>query len=134
MAVKYHCRKCGKRFIDWGAEKLDFKCPECEEEELVRVGSAEDKAVKRPSLKRKVRRAPPPPPAEEEEFGGEETEPTEDEDVLEEDQEAEEVEEAGEGEEAGEEAEEEEEAEFEDIDHSRSEDVDAVSSESEDEW
>ena len=35
MAVKYHCRKCGKRFIDWGAEKLGFKCPDCENEQVV---------------------------------------------------------------------------------------------------
>jgi hypothetical protein len=43
--------------VDWGAEKLGFKCPDCAGEELVRVGSGEDRAVKRPSLKRKPRRA-----------------------------------------------------------------------------
>jgi DNA-directed RNA polymerase subunit RPC12/RpoP len=59
MAVKYHCRKCGKRFIDWGAEKLGFKCPDCDNEELVRVGASEDKVVRKPSLKRRARRAVP---------------------------------------------------------------------------
>lgn len=59
MAVKYHCKKCGKRYIDWGAEKLGFKCPECDGEELVRVGAGEDRVVKRPSLKRRARKAAP---------------------------------------------------------------------------
>ncbi len=58
MAVKYHCRKCGKRFIDWGAQKLGFKCPDCGgDEELVRLGAADEKAARKPSLKRKPRRA-----------------------------------------------------------------------------
>lgn len=72
MTVKYHCRKCGKRFIDWGAEKLGFKCPDCDGEELVRVGSPDDKAAKRPSLKRKPRRivAPPLPIDDEENLSG----------------------------------------------------------------
>ncbi|HIJ65855.1 MAG TPA: hypothetical protein HPP77_07875 [Candidatus Hydrogenedentes bacterium] len=52
MPVKFHCRKCGKRFVDWGAEKLGFKCPDCEDEELLRIGAPEDKPAKRPSLKR----------------------------------------------------------------------------------
>lgn len=56
MAVKYHCRKCGKRFIDWGAEKLGFKCPDCGDEELVRLGASDEKGAKKPSLKRKPRR------------------------------------------------------------------------------
>ena len=56
MAIKYQCRKCGKRVIEWGAEKLGFKCPDCENEELVRAGLTEEKAVKRPALKRKPRR------------------------------------------------------------------------------
>lgn len=56
MAVKYHCRKCGKRFVEWGAEKLGFKCPDCENEELVRVGVADEKVVRKPSLKRRPRR------------------------------------------------------------------------------
>ena len=59
MTIKYHCRKCGKRFVDWGAEKLGYKCPDCGDEDLVRIGAAEDRAVKRPSLKRKTKRATP---------------------------------------------------------------------------
>lgn len=57
MAVKYHCKKCGKRFVEWGAQKLGFKCPDCTDEELVRVGMADDKALRKPSLKRRPRRA-----------------------------------------------------------------------------
>jgi DNA-directed RNA polymerase subunit RPC12/RpoP len=59
MAIKYQCRKCGKRYVDWGAEKLGFKCPDCDGEELVRGVVAEEKAVRRPAaLKRKPRRVP----------------------------------------------------------------------------
>jgi DNA-directed RNA polymerase subunit RPC12/RpoP len=56
MAIKYHCRKCGKRFVEWGAAKLNYKCPTCENEELARVGPSEEKVVRRQSLKRKPRR------------------------------------------------------------------------------
>lgn len=56
MPVKYHCQKCGKKFVDWGAEKLSFKCPDCVDEELVRVSTSEDKPRRRPSLKRKAKR------------------------------------------------------------------------------
>lgn len=65
-AKKYHCRKCGRRFIDWGAEKLNFKCPDCDGEELVRVGGVIDGSAKRPSLRRKVRRPVVPVPLGEE--------------------------------------------------------------------
>ena len=41
MAVKYYCPKCGRRFVDWGAEKLAYKCPgdACEGEALILPGS-----------------------------------------------------------------------------------------------
>ena len=39
MPSKYYCPKCDKRFIDWGAEKLGFKCPDCTDSTLYRVGS-----------------------------------------------------------------------------------------------
>lgn len=54
MALKYHCPKCEKKFVDWGAEKLGFKCPDCKGEELVRGGQeSETVELKRaPSLKR----------------------------------------------------------------------------------
>ena len=54
MAVKYHCPKCEKRYVEWGAEKLGFKCPECDGEALLLVGQADAKpAPKKPKLKRK---------------------------------------------------------------------------------
>ena len=56
MAIKYHCKKCERRFIDWGAEKLDFKCPDCEGEELVRTSLANGKPAKKPSLKRRPKK------------------------------------------------------------------------------
>lgn len=62
--MKYHCAKCGRRFVDWGAEKLGFKCPDCEDEELVRAGGAEERPTKRPSLKRGLKRAAPVAPVE----------------------------------------------------------------------
>jgi len=61
MGLKYHCPKCGKRYIEWGAEKLGFRCPDCDDEELVRVGVSEEKAAKKPTLKRTVRKATPKP-------------------------------------------------------------------------
>ncbi|MBI4556252.1 MAG: hypothetical protein HY706_01595 [Candidatus Hydrogenedentes bacterium] len=66
MPVKYHCPKCNKRFVEWGAEKLGFKCPDCKNEELVRVGVAEDRPMKRPTLKRGTRKAAPIAPVVEE--------------------------------------------------------------------
>ena len=81
MSIKYQCPKCGKRFIEWGAEKVDFKCTECEGQELLRVGRPESdkksKAAKAPSLRRgkkkkkkKAAAAPPPPKIEVPEEGG----------------------------------------------------------------
>ena len=42
MPLKYYCLKCDKRFVDWGAEKLGFKCPDCEGQPLYRVGTHPD--------------------------------------------------------------------------------------------
>lgn len=54
MTVKYHCSQCGKRYVDWGAKNLDFKCPDCEDGELVPMSQSESEAPKKkPSLKRK---------------------------------------------------------------------------------
>jgi DNA-directed RNA polymerase subunit RPC12/RpoP len=53
MSVKYYCSKCDKRFIEWGAEKMDFKCPDCVDEALLKVGMQQDKPGKKPTLKRK---------------------------------------------------------------------------------
>jgi DNA-directed RNA polymerase subunit RPC12/RpoP len=52
MAVKYQCPKCERRFVDWGAEKLGFKCPNCDDSDLFRMGS-DDAPKLAPSLKRK---------------------------------------------------------------------------------
>ena len=58
MSVKYICQKCSKRFVDWGAEKLGYRCPDCEDAELVRA--SEHEAAKprkaKPTLKRKPRK------------------------------------------------------------------------------
>jgi hypothetical protein len=62
MAVKYECPKCGRRFAEWGAEKLGFKCPlddRCpagavgEEISLVRVGLKDEATPSKASLRRK---------------------------------------------------------------------------------
>jgi len=50
MPLKYYCPKCEKRFVDWGAEKLGFKCPSCTEETLYRVGTHPDGAGGAPAL------------------------------------------------------------------------------------
>lgn len=60
MPLKYYCPKCNKRFVDWGAEKLNFKCPDCKDETLYRVGADLDSDDGSPSLsknggKRKVK-------------------------------------------------------------------------------
>ena len=56
MALKYHCRKCGKKYVEWGADKLGFLCPQCDGEELVRVGGSGGAPAKKPSLKRTARK------------------------------------------------------------------------------
>lgn len=53
MPVKYQCPRCEKRFVEWGAEKLGFKCPDCDGEELVRLGVREDQILQPPKLKRR---------------------------------------------------------------------------------
>ena len=65
MPLKYYCPKCEKRFVDWGAEKLGFKCPECEDETLYRVGTQPDGDAEAPTLsksaaKRKTKAAAKP--------------------------------------------------------------------------
>lgn len=59
MAVKYTCKECEKKFIDWGAEKLGFKCPDCEDSPLELIDfqpAAKAKAKKKPALKRKAKK------------------------------------------------------------------------------
>ena len=54
MPVKYYCPKCSKRFVEWGAEKLGFKCPYCQDEEMTRLGSHGAPVKTKPSLKKKA--------------------------------------------------------------------------------
>lgn len=56
MAVKYQCPKCERRFIEWGAQKFEFKCPNCPGEELVRIGSSVEAPISAASLKRRPKK------------------------------------------------------------------------------
>ncbi|MFM1921708.1 MAG: hypothetical protein RLZZ303_3342 [Candidatus Hydrogenedentota bacterium] len=63
MAVKYECPKCGRRYIDWGAEKLGYKCPPTcpgfngeEVINLIRVGAGAEFDAAVASLKRKPKK------------------------------------------------------------------------------
>ncbi len=65
MAIKYFCPKCHKRFVEWGAQKNGFKCPnpDCEKEELKLMDSAVlIEAVEKLKLKRVKRKKTPPVP------------------------------------------------------------------------
>lgn len=73
MSAKYECPKCGRKFTDWGAEKLGYKCPHdawCPpdatgEIELVPVEGLEDRSSRRAILRRSLRRQTlTPKPAE----------------------------------------------------------------------
>jgi hypothetical protein len=96
MPVKYECPKCGRRFTEWGAEKVGFKCPADEwtthdgeeETELVRVGASDEPGSKKPSLKRPTKKvqsvAVTPLLAEEGDITPEDDVEVEDEDEVEE--------------------------------------------------
>ncbi|MCK5862753.1 MAG: hypothetical protein KAH38_09725 [Candidatus Hydrogenedentes bacterium] len=58
MAVKYTCPECGRRFVEWGAKKLDFKCPgeTCNDAKLALPGENEEKKEEKPTLKRSRKR------------------------------------------------------------------------------
>ncbi len=63
MPLKYYCPKCSKRYVEWGAEKLAFKCPDCEDVTLYRVGTLPEGEDGKPSLsktaaKRKAKAKP----------------------------------------------------------------------------
>ncbi len=55
MSVKYQCPKCEARYIEWGAEKLGFKCPKCAGQDLVRVGAAAA-TVETSTTKRRIKK------------------------------------------------------------------------------
>ena len=63
MPLKYYCPKCSKRYVDWGAEKLSFKCPDCDGETLYRVGTnpeGEDgSSLKKPAKRKAKAKAKP---------------------------------------------------------------------------
>lgn len=54
MPLKYYCPKCNKRYVDWGAEKLDYKCPDCDGKALCRVGAQPESEAAAPSLSKAV--------------------------------------------------------------------------------
>lgn len=61
MPVKYYCPKCDRRFVDWGAEKLGYKCPDCEDKVLIRLGQQEEQpAPAPPRLSRRPKRPDKP--------------------------------------------------------------------------
>jgi hypothetical protein len=56
MAIKYECPKCERRFVEWGAKKLNFLCPDCNVP-LERLGTqVSDQIVTEPSLGRRTKR------------------------------------------------------------------------------
>ena len=68
MAVKYHCPECphdpNRRWVEWGAEKLGYKCPDCGGELVQIVKASSAPAPKKSALKRRKKKvvvAPPPP-------------------------------------------------------------------------
>lgn len=65
MALKYECPKCGRKFTEWGAERLGYKCPndqwckhEGDEPELIVAGSQDESPSRKTSLKRSFRPRP----------------------------------------------------------------------------
>ena len=70
MAVKYECPKCGRKFTEWGAEKLKFHCPMDEwcpkdaskEIQFVKAGSGDSDGSRAPSLKRRAKKVVVAPP------------------------------------------------------------------------
>jgi len=62
MAVKFRCTKCGRKFIDWGVDKVKSgdACEDCHGEYLEQVGydATQTAPRKKPALKRKRARVP----------------------------------------------------------------------------
>lgn len=53
--IKYFCPKCGKKFVEWGAQKFNFMCPTCHDVQLERIGISGDQIVSTPKARRKPR-------------------------------------------------------------------------------
>jgi hypothetical protein len=62
MAVKFRCTKCGRKFVEWGVNKVKSgdACEDCHGEYLEQVGydAAQAAPRKKPALKRKRARVP----------------------------------------------------------------------------
>ncbi len=56
MPAKYKCPKCERSFVEWGAQKLNFKCPACPNTEMLKMGGAEGELVQPARLKRRPAR------------------------------------------------------------------------------
>lgn len=69
MAIKYQCPKCKSRYVEWGAEKLGFNCPHCEDQKLVRAGASGLLGDSAPTLKRRPKKVEKP--YSEDEYGSE---------------------------------------------------------------
>ncbi len=53
--IKYICPQCGKKFVEWGAQKFNFKCPNCHDVELQRIGISNNQIIATPKIRRKPR-------------------------------------------------------------------------------
>ncbi len=53
--IKYFCPQCGKKFVEWGAQKFNFKCPHCHDVELQRIGISSEQITATPKIRRKPR-------------------------------------------------------------------------------
>ncbi|MGC8737768.1 MAG: hypothetical protein ACP5UA_03865 [Candidatus Hydrogenedens sp.] len=53
--IKYICPQCGKKFVEWGAQKFDFKCPNCRDVQLQRIGISSEQITSTPKIRRKPR-------------------------------------------------------------------------------
>lgn len=53
--IKYICPQCGKKFVEWGAEKFNFKCPHCHDVPLEKIGVSSEQIMSTPKMRRKPR-------------------------------------------------------------------------------
>ena len=57
MAGKYYCPKCHRKFIEWGAEKVGYKCPnqDCNGESLKLIDPKTLENMEKPKVKKPKR-------------------------------------------------------------------------------
>lgn len=53
--IKYYCPKCGKKFVEWGAQKFGFKCPHCKDSVLQKIGISDDQIILTPKPRKRPR-------------------------------------------------------------------------------